>query len=334
MRRVLRDNFQLAIVVLLCSSTIIVLTPFAANRFASLQWLMAAVDMVIILGMTGILITALKTGHIRAACVALALFCTSIGVGLTYYDPRMMFVWLYPIALANFFVLRPLHAVTINGLAALLLLPVITRFGSTLAFFEMMATLALVNIFAWVFSWKTEDQRRQLQAQATIDPLTGMGNRRKLDQYFDAHIRHGESQYAGAMILLDLDHFKSVNDRFGHSEGDKTLQKIAKIIHKRLRIDTDQVFRYGGEEFLLLLPNTNLGDALVVAESLRQAFVIEFASDSHPMTASFGCSEYRPPETLREWIARTDAELYQAKHAGRDCVRPAAPAASVLHLVD
>lgn len=334
MRRILRDNFQLAIVVLLCSSTIVVLTPFAANRFVSGQWLMAAVDTVIILGMTGILVTALKTGYIRAACVALALFCTSIGVGLTYYDPLMMFVWLYPIAVANYFVLSPLHAVIINGFAALLLLPVIGRFDSPLAFFEMMATLALVNIFAWVFSWKTEDQRRQLQAQATLDPLTGMGNRRKLDQYFDTHIRQSEARYTGAMILLDLDHFKNVNDRFGHSEGDKTLQKVAKIIHKRLRIDTDQVFRYGGEEFLLLLPNTKLEDALIVAESLRQALVIEFASDSHSMTASFGCSEYRPPDTLREWITRTDAELYQAKHDGRDCVRPAAPAASALHVVD
>ena len=98
------------------------------------------------------------------------------------------------------------------------------------------------------------------------------------------------------------------------------MQSVAKLFKSRLRADTDEIFRYGGEEFLLLLNNTDLKGACLAAEQLRQTLEQEIG-----VTASFGCAEYRDQEPWDNWIQRADNELYEAKNAGRNCVRPIMP---------
>ena len=165
-------------------------------------------------------------------------------------------------------------------------------------------------------------QNRKLTDLATLDPLTSCLNRRAFFERFDlawkaAH-RHGQPL---SCIMLDIDHFKSVNDRFGHSVGDQAIQVVSGVLKASLRAG-DVVCRYGGEEFCVLLPQTGAGDAVTAAERFRQEIEAStFAGIS--VTASFGVSmldsEIKGPHEL---IDRADQALYAAKHGGRNRVVP------------
>lgn len=129
------------------------------------------------------------------------------------------------------------------------------------------------------------------------------------------------------MLLLDIDHFKKVNDRLGHQVGDQVLTAVAHCIEEQVR-SLDRVGRNGGEEFLVLLPDTELEEAAEVAERVRIAvsrLVIEGVPEDHPIHVSIGCAEYRAEDdNLGELIRRADEAMYAAKLAGRNRVVKAA----------
>lgn len=167
-----------------------------------------------------------------------------------------------------------------------------------------------------------EEQNRQLvilhdQAQTLSlqDHLTGLGNRRLLEIHFDRAIslahRYGKPL---SLIMLDVDYFKKFNDTHGHLAGDNVLCQVASVIQSHLR-EADSAFRYGGEEFLLLLPVTDLKTALVVAEKVR--FAVAQATD---VTISLGVSSFRKDATFEEVIKEADDALYEAKRLGRNQV--------------
>jgi len=141
------------------------------------------------------------------------------------------------------------------------------------------------------------------------------------------------SGQALCVLMLDLDHFKSINDRFGHGVGDRALKHAAGLLRGELR-DVDRVARFGGEEFLVLLPGVDSAGARPVAERLRRCLsdvplVLEDATIS--ISASIGIAQWGgAAEELSRWLVRADAALYQAKSQGRNCVHDAGwPPASV-----
>ncbi|MDF1763724.1 MAG: GGDEF domain-containing protein [Oleibacter sp.] len=157
--------------------------------------------------------------------------------------------------------------------------------------------------------------------QATQDHLTGLPNRAayqvRLDEELLNRSRSGTSL---AMIMCDVDHFKKINDTFGHLTGDKVLQLLAKVIRKSLR-PHDFVARYGGEEFVVLLPQTSSQEALAIAEKARakiESATIKYKGELIPITMSFGISEFRPLEAPETVFNRADEALYAAKGAGRN----------------
>lgn len=160
----------------------------------------------------------------------------------------------------------------------------------------------------------------ELRRLATTDPLTGAFNRRHLLTVLESEIerarRHGRSL---ALILFDLDHFKQINDTRGHDQGDRVLQAVAAQVRGRLR-RSDVFTRWGGEEFLILAPETTGADAVALAETLRAALRELPGSDGGPVTASFGVAAYRPKETLDRWLKRVDERMYASKRQGRDRV--------------
>jgi diguanylate cyclase (GGDEF)-like protein len=190
---------------------------------------------------------------------------------------------------------------------------------------------------------------------ASTDALTGLFNRRA----FDAAVRTmaAEAMNSGtdlAFILLDVDHFKHVNDEWGHPVGDEVLRHVASLLTRTVR-GGDIVARYGGEEFAVILAETGRRAAVSVAENLREAvcshpFLINDTADGRPVeaclriTISAGISCFTPGEAISQWTARADAALYRAKHAGRDrvmfstaathpvgqSIRPARPASGPL----
>lgn len=161
----------------------------------------------------------------------------------------------------------------------------------------------------------------QAQALSLQDHLTGLGNRRLLEILFErtfalAHRYDKEL----ALIMLDVDHFKDYNDTNGHQAGDQALVTLAAIIRAQLR-ETDLAFRYGGEEFLLLLPEIDRETGLLVAEKLRLAVATE-----SPVTISLGVTSYHTGSTIDGMIREADEALYQAKAGGRNRVVGTQPA--------
>lgn len=163
------------------------------------------------------------------------------------------------------------------------------------------------------------------------DPMTGLENRRALDLAFGAISRDANAGEDIAVVLLDIDHFKTYNDTLGHIAGDEALRRVARELRAGLRAGTDRAFRFGGEEFLLLLRRTSLSEAVVLAERLRRR--IEAAAIPHPraegaiVTASFGVASARTGGEIGsdELLAAADAALYAAKRSGRNQVWPPMP---------
>ncbi|WP_174873015.1 GGDEF domain-containing protein [Vogesella oryzae] len=161
----------------------------------------------------------------------------------------------------------------------------------------------------------------ELEKAALVDPLTGVGNRRLLDLEGPARLARLGSEGGGlAVVVLDLDHFKSINDRFGHAVGDETLTKVAQLITLRTR-SSDLVTRYGGEEFVLLLADTTVESVLVCCERLRLAIMDYSWQEVHPLlhvTASFGLHWCDSPQSWDEALRAADVALYRAKRNGRN----------------
>jgi diguanylate cyclase (GGDEF)-like protein len=121
------------------------------------------------------------------------------------------------------------------------------------------------------------------------------------------------------LLVMDLDHFKRINDELGHEAGDRVLVDFARLVQSRCRAG-DRLFRYGGEEFVLLLPGTR-GDALrPLADELRRAVAHGLRADGREVTVSVGGAALQPGEDNNRWLARADAAMYQAKREGRDRV--------------
>jgi len=163
---------------------------------------------------------------------------------------------------------------------------------------------------------------------ASTDPLTGLLNRRRfLELAVAEHLRAGRHQRPLSLVLIDLDHFKRVNDQHGHRMGDAVLRTAAAILSGAIR-GSDLAARFGGEELVLLLPETDLNGAAGMAERLRQGFAAAITSldgTDVRVTASLGVAAWRGPgESLDTLIHRADQALYAAKHAGRDKVMVAA----------
>ncbi|WP_166668745.1 diguanylate cyclase [Thiohalophilus thiocyanatoxydans] len=173
-----------------------------------------------------------------------------------------------------------------------------------------------------------QELEQELQHQASFDSLTGLYNRRKFENLLLHELERADRYHRYvAAILLDIDHFKTVNDRFGHNAGDEVLRQLADTLQTRMRA-SDVPARWGGEEFIVLLPETDLDGARQTAETLRQTIADTRFPTVGQVTASLGVSTYQPGETLDSLIKRADDALYQAKKAGRNRVRPG-PSGSV-----
>ena len=160
----------------------------------------------------------------------------------------------------------------------------------------------------------------QLRDQAHTDPLTRLANRGWFQESFEREMRKADRLGSSlALTMFDIDHFKAINDRFGHQAGDTVLVTLAERMRALMR-DSDLVSRWGGEEFIVLLPDTDLDGACRIAERLRAEIAAMGIPEVGRVSCSFGVAERRAGEAMDSLINRADAALYQAKDAGRDRV--------------
>lgn len=165
------------------------------------------------------------------------------------------------------------------------------------------------------------NEEQRLRKLCDTDPLTGLPNRRKLmvqlTHLTSMSTRHGTPL---SIMMIDIDHFKQLNDRWGHLQGDSVLKQLATLAQSLLRCE-DMVARLGGEEFMVVLPLTSLRQCHKLADRLRQTIAEhDFGVGPGSVTLSIGVAEYRCGEQLVNLIERADRALYSAKEVGRDCV--------------
>ncbi len=174
---------------------------------------------------------------------------------------------------------------------------------------------------------------QEAQRRSLTDPLTGLFNRRSLEQLLQREValaeRHGQNL---SLVMIDLDHFKKINDTFGHAAGDHLLKCFADCVRITLR-KTDMAFRYGGDEFVIALPQTPIAQAQQVVQKLRQAFAaVDFTEAithlDQPPTLSIGVAQRDAAQnilTFTQLLQAADSALYDAKHSNRNCVRTYQP---------
>ncbi|MBN2824620.1 MAG: GGDEF domain-containing protein [Campylobacterales bacterium] len=161
---------------------------------------------------------------------------------------------------------------------------------------------------------------QELQKLATVDALTECYNRYAIMEYIQAEINRSKRiSKPFSLIMYDLDHFKAINDTYGHDKGDRVLQIVTDIIRHSIR-EVDLVGRYGGEEFLILMPHTALREAIEIAQRAKEA-VANYKFDTiKGVTISLGVIEYQEGEEINSLLKRVDELLYQSKKEGRNRV--------------
>ena len=292
--------------------------PFAAIRLMRGEWLAASIDFVLIAGIVALGGYVYATRQVRAAGTVIALLCV-VGVLATVYlvGPQQIY-WVFPALVAVFYLVHPRQAIACALLIIIGVLPTVFPVETSEQTTTILATIVVTSAFAFAFSLITNWQRQQLLLLATRDPLTGAGNRRGLDTKLSEVVNlHRRSGTPASLVLLDLDHFKQVNDAHGHAEGDRILKSVTEIINLRIRV-TDSLYRIGGEEFVVVLEGADLHHAAHLAEQLRTLVDANELVSDPSVTISLGVAELKPGESANDWLHRADEALYSAKEAGRN----------------
>lgn len=316
----LRSDFQLTIISLFAACTVFGVLPFAVYRFLNGQFVVGILDSSIVLAISAAAFHAWRTGDTRRPGLLLVAVNTLGTVAVASILGTAGLFWMYTTLLANFFLVSRRIAAGFTAFGLLVLVGFTGSFEATAHKVSFVVTASLVSLFAYIFAARAETQRLQLELLATRDALTGIGNRRAMEQEMQIAVETCKrSQAIFGLVMLDLDYFKRVNDSHGHDAGDRVLVALADLIRKVTR-KVDRLFRFGGEEFVLLLPGTNLEGLQCAAEHLRGRIAAELHGPTGSVTSSLGAAVLRPDEDWSSWLARTDAALYRAKAAGRNRV--------------
>jgi diguanylate cyclase (GGDEF)-like protein len=326
------------------------LTDIATLGATATAWTM--VGLRILVALAALCAFAVIARHPASVPVSICATCGVLAVGLgvfpvlCWYQPAAM-AWnlmSFALILMAVYVIFPnrfVYAVAIGvgasiAFGAMLLVQGSLRFDDVVA---LVLMLILGNALGMIAARRFHlAQRRQfraavlLQEQADRDPLTGCHNRRVLQGGLCEAELARTHRYGSALsvILCDIDHFKRINDTHGHAAGDQVLGAFARLLQSMVREGVDSVIRYGGEEFLIVLPQTDLAGALALAERIREAFAAastSLGSDTVvAATASFGvaCVPARAPHPTGSFdvlIIAADEEMYAVKRSGRNGVR-------------
>jgi len=319
----LRNDFQLSIITLMGIIGVLGISPYAVYRLLHGNLLVGIADAVIVLSTLSAVVYAWRTGDTEKPGLYLAgvfsvgstLIAINLGVNGLF--------WIYPLILFNFFMVSPGKAIAatllvLAGLVGHALWVPGSVFESHYQMISFLVTNAMAGVLTFIFAYRTSIQREQLQLLAIQDPLTGARNRRAMNEELKIAVsskrRHGRSYGA---LAMDLDHFKQINDLYGHQAGDQVLIDYVKLI-KACSRQEDRLFRFGGEEFLLLLPDTDAEGLESAAENLLATVRDNLRGPGGPVTMSIGGALLRDDEPWSHWLQRADQCLYQAKSSGRD----------------
>lgn len=297
-----------------------VLTPFVVYALYQGFWLMGMTGLliVVVLVVDAMAIRQRKPVPIPYVVLFIPILVT-LGIAIPERGVIAVF-WAYPSLLLAHFILEKRTANIVSVALLLVVIPFsFSELGTPISL-RLLATLLLTIIFANIFSSVILRIQKYLHELATMDPLTGAYNRRYMDNRIASLVSERKSrQVSVSMLMLDLDHFKQVNDELGHDVGDRVLKEVITCVKDILR-NGDEVFRVGGEEFVILLPKANQEVAETIAENIRCTVAGHKILDDREVTVSIGGCELGEDESPDAWLKRSDEALYEAKEGGRNRV--------------
>lgn len=315
-----RRTFEEAITLLLTAIAAVVTTVFALGRALSGSWLIAGLDAL------GAILAVASWFHVwrtgRAIVIGrlwLGLTCVLIVTIAWMLGPPEL-LWAFPLTATAFFLFPPLPAVALVAAMAAALAGPASELGGWTAIAVFYGVLIAGCLLAVVVSTSIRYSRAALTELAEQDSLLGIGNRRALNASFRLALQRRAGGTPESLLLLDIDHFKAVNDTYGHTVGDRILVELTAAINDTVRA-SDDVFRYGGEELLVFAHGATTEAAAQLAETLRRRIAEATFDQNLGITVSIGVAEAEPADTPTSWFRRVDALLYQAKGEGRNRVR-------------
>ncbi|MDZ7768457.1 MAG: diguanylate cyclase [Woeseiaceae bacterium] len=313
----LKSDTHLAILCGFATVGSLALGLFAVFRLTQGQVSEAVADGLLVASIVGGFAYAWKTGRSVMAGNLIAILLTA---GALFMIPvrGLSYMWLFSLMISIFLMAN-------NRVGIVLSMLLVGVIGSTPELFAdrveqatFIAVAVQVAVFSFVFAWRTSRQHRQLDVMANRDPLTGIGNRRALRREIAIHAEAARMRGEPAgLAVIDLDHFKDVNDAHGHDAGDKVLVDLAGIVSDTMRA-ADSFYRYGGEEFVLIMPGTAPEGIAPALDKLQGAIRERLHGPGGPVTVSIGAAGLDADDDPGQWLTRADRALYAAKAAGRD----------------
>jgi diguanylate cyclase (GGDEF)-like protein len=313
-----RRRLELTVMRYLGGTTILVVSVFSVYRFAIGDFTGGLTNAIIV----GMLIVVLALGQFQRwehwALIMFGLVSTASCILSTMIVGSNGLLWTYLVLWVNMLILPRWLAAALNGLVIILYVISPNLFDDLLHEISWAAVAIMFSTFGIVFTSQLRSQRRVLADLATRDSLTGAGNRRLMQHDLqDTVKRQGRRQRPATVVVLDLDHFKKLNDAHGHEAGDQALEHFATDVRSALRAE-DGFYRMGGEEFVILLRDMDQQEAQRTLPDLHRRLSGSTPGPGGPLLFSAGAATLKPREGWSRWLARADDALYRAKAGGRN----------------
>jgi diguanylate cyclase (GGDEF)-like protein len=260
------------------------------------------------------------------------LLAASLGVLSTLFGsfiqagspPMKVYIGVVMMFLISFIILPAAYAALYSlVLFTIFVALLLTKGGDATVLIDMGVVFMLIAYLS-IFGQRISAERaaaKAMQDLASTDTLTGLANRRAMYVKVEQAFTHATNNGHSALLLLDIDHFKNINDSYGHMVGDQVLQRFASVLQRSAR-SQDSVSRWGGEEFLVLLANVDESEAVECAHRFLQEIRTAEMCPGLQVTASCGVAHASNVNSMEAWLVQADERLYSAKNAGRDRVRP------------
>ncbi|MEE4640045.1 MAG: GGDEF domain-containing protein [Wenzhouxiangella sp.] len=311
----MRSDIRLAVLTLYCLSALAFITPFALYRLYEGRLMLGLAELVVVGAFVVLTFMAWRSGKSQLAADLTACAASAGTVALVLLMD-INYLWTFSTLAGNFLMAR-------RWLAVLASIVVVLSIGLQPAAFPILtdrltylAVSVLLSLLGLIYATRVNHQYGQLSDMLSRDPLTGALNRRALDLDMQAISREPGAE-DHSLVILDLDAFKQLNDIHGHDAGDRVLVALAKIVHSATR-EKDRFYRFGGDEFVLLLPHTPRAGAQSATEKLRETLLHELKGPDGTIMASMGLAQRLPGESADHWFKRADDSLLAAKRDGKN----------------
>ena len=298
----------------------LLLIPFTLLSFIQERYLLASLMAVLqLFCIANIRISLMGQYYFRLNMLAIFILIITTGVAL-FQLKTLASYWPSLTVLSFYFILPKKQAWIINIIYICILSPIAWHMLEPAIALRFFAVLLGLSFFAFCSTHEIYKQHYLLKEQSVTDILTGLYNRSLLQSSLENAIHQSDrSNTEMAILMLDIDHFKTINDRFGHDVGDSVLKSTGEFLNDFFRT-SDIVFRIGGEEFLTLIYNTDKVGAISVAEKLRHEFEQLPLVNNHNITLSIGVASLQSDMDWKQWMKQGDDNLYKAKSNGRNQV--------------